>query len=179
MFFHQLLRVHHSCAYQYEFRNKDRKAPLPESLITPLQEHIQRLEELFKKDRNEQIPGVYLPQALNRKYPKAGEKWIWQWLFPSRQLSVDPRSGLLRRHHIPGVPYQRKITVAAQKAGINKRVTTHVLRHSFATHLLNHGADLNAVKELLGHSNLAATQVYTHTTTEKLQSIYKQAHPRA
>jgi len=142
--------------------NKDRKAPLPESLITPLQEHIQRLEVLFKKDRNEQIPGVYLPQALNRKYPQAGEKWIWQWLFPSRQLSMDPRSGLLRRHHIPGVPYQRKITVAAQKAGIHKRVTTHALRHSFATHLLERGTDIRTVQELLGHSDVSTTMIYTH-----------------
>ncbi|MDA0349366.1 MAG: tyrosine-type recombinase/integrase [Verrucomicrobia bacterium] len=108
-----------------------------------MKQHLVRVKELYNKDREAGVPGVYLPPALARKYPKAGEQWIWQWVFPSRQLSKDPRSEVVRRHHLTKTPYQRQITKAARRAGINKRVTSHTLRHSYATHLLENGVDIS------------------------------------
>jgi len=141
---------------------KDRRTVLPEMLRKPLQEHLARLKVRFDEDRDAGIAGVYLPEALNRKYPKAGEKWIWQWLFSSRKLSKDPRTGLMRRHHILGTSYQKSVQTAAENAGLNKRVTTHVFRHSFATHLLEQGTDIRTVQDLLGHKSVETTQIYTH-----------------
>lgn len=142
--------------------DKDRKVQLPRTLMDPLSDHVAKLNVLFQEDRENRIAGVYLPFALQRKFPKAGQEWPWQWVFPSRQLSVDPRSGLTRRHHVPPQPYQARLKKAAERAGIAKRVTTHVLRHSYATHMLEAGADIRTVQELLGHSHLDTTMIYTH-----------------
>jgi hypothetical protein len=103
-----------------------------------------------------------MPDALDRKYPKAGEEWVWMWVFPARRLSVDPRSGIERRHHAHETAVQRSVKVASQLARIEKRVGCHTLRHSFATHLLERGTDLRSVQELLGHLSVETTQIYTH-----------------
>ena len=109
---------------------------------------------------------VYLPYALERKYPNASREWVWQYVFPASKLSKDPRSGIIRRHHINESSLQKAIKRAAQRAGINKRVTCHTLRHSFATHLLEAGYDIRTVQELLGHKDVRTTMIYTHVMNQ-------------
>jgi len=105
---------------------------------------------------------VYLPEALERKYPNAGKEWRWQYVFPANNLSVDPRSGKVRRHHISGDTVQNVVTAAVRAAGIPKHASVHTLRHSFATHLLMAGVNIREVQELLGHKNVETTMIYTH-----------------
>lgn len=106
--------------------------------------------------------GVQLPDALERKYPRAGTSWAWFWVFPQQRLSVDPRSGVIRRHHLYAETFQRAFKRGVQEVGIAKPATPHTLRHCFATHLLQSGADIRTVQELLGHADVAATMIYTH-----------------
>jgi integron integrase len=142
--------------------DKDRITVLPERLRPKLQGHLERLNQLFRDDRAQEFPGVWLPGGLSRKYPLAGEQWQWQWLFPSRKLATDSEGGVKRRHHVlPGV-FQSTIKRAANQASFDKRVTPHVLRHSFATHLLESGTDIRTVQELQGHAKLETTQIYLH-----------------
>jgi len=141
---------------------KDRVVPLPDSCIEPLQAHLAEVKIMFKQDLAEGHGGVFLPDALARKYPKAATEWRWQYVFPSQRLSVDPRSKLVRRHHLHENGLQKAVKQAAHAAGIEKRVSCHSLRHSFATHLLEHGYDIRTVQELLGHADVSTTMIYTH-----------------
>lgn len=162
------LRVHHvdlvRCQLQvYQGKgDKHRVTVVPETLVEPLRLHVERLRDLHQQDRTRQLAGVWLPEGLAAKYARAGESWNWQWMFPSREASVDPATGITRRHHVTDSAFQRAIAKAAAKARIDKRVTPHVLRHSFATHLLESGVDIRTVQDLLGHESVETTQIYTH-----------------
>ena len=141
---------------------RDRRTMLPDSLVSELREQIRTVESLHRRDLGEGLGAVFLPDALARKFPGADRELRWQSLFPSTRRSVDPRSGIERRHHLSEEAVQRAVRAATTASGIQKRATSHTLRHSFATHLLEAGHDIRTVQELLGHKSVNTTMIYTH-----------------
>jgi len=162
---------------------KDRVTPLADSLVPALREHLERVRVIYDSDRRNGLAGVWLPFALERKYPKAGTDWAWQWVFPSQSVSRDPRGQITdavggnesdavervptrRRHHVDPGTVDKALRVAVAKAGLGKRVTSHTFRHSFATHLLQRGQDIRTIQELLGHADVSTTMIYTHVLNQ-------------
>ncbi len=160
--------------------DKDRSTMLAESVIKPLREHLKKIKKIHEKDLVSGYGEVFLPDALMRKYPNAAKEWSWQYVFPSSKLSVDPRSGKVRRHHIDPSSIQKAVKKAVRDAGIVKQATVHTLRHSFATHLLMNGINIREIQELLGHKHVETTMIYTHVLKgmanapkSPLDSLYK------
>jgi len=142
--------------------DKDRLTVIPNVLKSDLQTVIEEAREWWRQDRENQAPGVFLPGALARKMPKAGLRWEWFWLFAADHASRDPQTGIIRRHHMHPSVYAEAIAEAARAAGIAKRVTSHALRHAFATHLLWNGTDIRTLQDLLGHADVKTTEIYAH-----------------
>jgi integron integrase len=141
---------------------KDRVVPLPQRLFEPLQQHLGTVKRLHQADPAREYGAVYMPHALARKYPQAPTEWGWQYVFPSARLSVDPRSGAIRRHHVHENGRQKAVKKTVQEAALTNPVNCQSLRQSFATHLLENGYDIRTVQDLLGHADVSTTMIYTH-----------------
>ncbi|MEO7426843.1 MAG: integron integrase [Fibrobacteria bacterium] len=151
-----MIRVHNGKG------DRSRALPLPKTLVSDLRKHLQSVRALFEADLKVGFAGVFLPEALERKYQGAARSWAWQWVFPGGRLTVSEADGKLRRFHLHETSVQKEIKAAAEAGGFAKRVTAHTFRHSYATHLLQMGYDIRIVQDLLGHKDLETTMIYTH-----------------
>ena len=151
--------------------DKDRVTTFPASMIPLLQNHLQKVKIVHDQDLAQGHGAVYLPYALERKYPGAARDWGWQYAFPARDVSIDPRSSVVRRHHVEPNVVNKAIKAATSRAGIVKRVSAHTFRHSFATHLLQRGTDIRTIQELLGHNDVSTTMIYTHILQQGGQGV--------
>lgn len=161
----RILTVQHGTKF-----GKSRAVPIPSALVFRLGEHLQRVRALWEADAIAGHPPVALPDGMERKYPNAGREWGWFWAFPSAQLSRDPRSGVVRRHHVHEDSMVKTLKRMAHRAAIRKRVTMHVLRHSYATHMLMAGVPINVVSDLLGHESIETTEIYCHVLPKEVLS---------
>lgn len=150
---------------------KDRVVVFPKTVQKEMQLRIENVKKIHGNDLMEGFGKVYLPEALSRKYPNASQEFRWQYVFPAKKLSTDPRSGLQRRHHVLESGLQKAVKTAVDRAGITKRATCHTFRHSFATHMLENGVNIRIVQELMGHADVKTTEIYTHVMEKDISVI--------
>jgi len=150
---------------------KDRTTLFPKSLQNQMKQHLEKVRRLHEQDLGEEHGEVYLPESLARKYRGAAKEFRWQYVFPSKTLSTDPRTGTVRRHHVLESGLQKAVKVAVDRAGITKRVSCHTFRHCFATHLLENGVNIRVVQELMGHADVKTTEIYTHVMQKDLNAV--------